>query len=159
MSSDESKERFLAQTHSMTPHPEKVTDSLFVEGDPFFDRRDLPQVKYEMIRRVEKDRMSVTDVARTFGFSRTAFYQALEAFRSGGIGGLLREKPGPRSPHKLTDPVVAVLREAKKEDPSLTLPDLAALAKSVFGVRVHPRSVERALIRPEKKTPRAPETS
>ena len=36
---------------ALHPHPEHVTDDLFVTRE-FFDPRDVVQVKYEMLRRV-----------------------------------------------------------------------------------------------------------
>ena len=157
MASDDSKEQALAETHTKNPHPERVTDPLFSGGDPFFDRRDLLQVKYEMLRAVEKDKRSVTDAAETFGLSRTAFYQSREAFLREGLAGLARDKPGPRSGHKLTEEIVAHLDALKKTSPGLTWADLVREAEARFGLRVHVRSVMRALAPAEKKTrPRSP---
>ena len=44
----------LRQTGTLHPHPQAVTDPLF-QDQPFFDARDLMQVKYEMLRKVEVD--------------------------------------------------------------------------------------------------------
>ncbi len=152
MSSDDPKEQALAQTHTKNPHQDTVRDPLFSGGDPFFDRRDLLQVKYEMLRAVEKDRRSVTDAAESFGLSRTAFYQSRETFRQEGLAGLVREKPGPRSGHKLTEEIVAHLDALRKDNPGLTWGDLTRAAEERFGLRVHVRSVMRALAPAEKKT-------
>lgn len=38
----------------VNPRPEAVSDPLFA-GSEFFDARDLVQVKYEMVRRVQID--------------------------------------------------------------------------------------------------------
>ena len=155
----DSKDQALAETHTKNPHPERVTDSLFSGGDPFFDRRDLLQVKYEMLRAVEKDKRAVTDAAETFGLSRTAFYQSREAFRRNGLAGLARDRPGPRSGHKLTKEIVAHLEALKKRSPGLTWGDLVREAEERFGLRIHVRSVMRALAPAEKKTrPRSPPT-
>jgi hypothetical protein len=43
------------------------------------------------------------------------------------------------------------LRQLRSEDPSLRPPDLASRISEHFGRKVHPRSVERALARQEKK--------
>ena len=53
----------------------------------FFDARDLVQVKYEMVRRVEAEGASVTDAAAAFGFSRPSFYQAQTALQLHGLAG------------------------------------------------------------------------
>ena len=56
--SDE-KLAILRQSHTLHPHPEEVRDPLFTSGSPFFDPRDLVQVKYELLRRVRVDGYSV----------------------------------------------------------------------------------------------------
>jgi transposase len=127
-----------------------VTDELFVTHD-FFDPRDLVQVKYEMLRRVQREGQSVRQSAVAFGFSRPSFYQAQAAFRQGGLPGLLPQKRGPKTAHKLTDEVLAFIRQARQDDPSVRPPALASLVKEQYGVRVHPRSIERALSRDQKK--------
>jgi len=48
------KSRALQQAGSLHPHPEQVKDELFLTH-PFFDPRDLVQVKYEMLRRVQSE--------------------------------------------------------------------------------------------------------
>ena len=64
--------------------------------------------------------------------------------------GLLPKRPGPRRAHKLSEDVVERLVEAAAAEPSLSSADLADLAQREFGLRVHPRSVERALARRPK---------
>src|SRR5215831_8628896 len=78
------KRRFLRQTGTLNPRPDRVTDELFTDGD-FFDPNDLLQVKYEMLRRVRRDDFTVRQAAQLFGFSRPSFYQAQEAFTRGGL--------------------------------------------------------------------------
>jgi transposase len=58
-------------------------------------------------------------------------------------------RPGPRRAHKLTDEVVAFARERLAADPKLSSEALVGLIAERFGVRVHRRSVERALARAE----------
>ena len=65
----------LRQQATLNPRPQTVTDDLFTDSE-FFDPRDLVQVKYEMLRRVEKDGHSISEAATRFGFSRPSFYQA-----------------------------------------------------------------------------------
>ena len=48
----DSKGESLRQQGVLNPHPQKVADPLF-HGSEFFDPRDLVQVKYEMLRRVQ----------------------------------------------------------------------------------------------------------
>ena len=52
----------LKRTGTLNPHPEAVTDLLFKEN-PFFDRRDLLQVRYEMLRRHSIEDLSILDAA------------------------------------------------------------------------------------------------
>ena len=67
----------LRAARCLHPHPEQVTDPVFI-GEEFFDPRDAVQVKYEMVRRVRVEGASVTATAATFGYSRPAYYQAAE---------------------------------------------------------------------------------
>ena len=144
------KAEVLRQQGCLHPHPDKVTDELFVDRE-FFDARDVVQVKYEMLRRVREEGRPVTDSAARFGLSRPSYYQAQSAFEEGGLPALLPKKPGPRGAHKLSEEVVATLREALEEQPELTADDLVALVAERFGISVHRRSIERALARQEKK--------
>jgi transposase len=113
----------------------------------FFDPRDLVQVKYEMVRRVRVEGDAVSRSAAAFGFSRPSFYEAVVALDTGGLAGLVPARPGPRRAHKLTDEVVAFARQRLEVDPSLRSVDLVEAITGRFGLRVHPRSVERALAR------------
>jgi len=140
----------LRQHGVLNPHPDRVTDSLFHHSE-FFDRRDLVQIKYEMLRRVRLEGHSVTSASAAFGCSRFAFYEAQEAFRRGGLPGLIRRQPGPRRRHKLTEPILAFLLEQRRRDPAMAAATLGRLVHDAFGVSVHPRSIERTLIRPQKK--------
>src|SRR5712691_5686718 len=60
--SDE-KLKALRQSHTLHPHPEQVRDPLFTSGSAFFDPRDLVQVKYELLRRVQVEGDSVSHAA------------------------------------------------------------------------------------------------
>src|SRR6476469_3135621 len=136
----------LRQDRALNPHPAQVVDEAF-GGSEFFDARDLVQVKYEMVRRVRVDGQPVTRSAAAFGFSRPSYYQAAGAIDAGGLAALVPARPGPRRAHKLTDEVVAFAAEAKADDPALRAADLVELIEARFSLRVHPRSVERALAR------------
>ena len=60
-------------------------------------------------------------------------------------------KRGPKDAHKLTGDVLAFVRQARQDDPSVRPATLAALVKDRYGITVHPRSLERALTRRQKK--------
>ena len=138
----------LTRTRTLNAHPEAVRDEVFA-GSEFFDARDAVQVKYEMVRRVEADGVSVSAAADAFGFSRQSYYTAAAALADGGLQGLVPAKPGPRGAHKLTDEVLNHLQALQAGDPTLRAGALAEAVAARFGVRVHPRSVERALARRE----------
>jgi transposase len=142
------KEEALRAARALNPRPEAVTAPEFGASE-FFDARDLVQVKYEMLRQARQDGSTVSDAAAAFGFSRPSFYEAKAAYEEAGIPGLLPKRPGPRRAHKLSEAIVERLIEAGAEG-SLSSADLADLAHREFGVRVHPRSVERALARHPK---------
>lgn len=131
-------------------HAGQVTDAVFGAHE-FFDARDVVQVKYEMIRRVEVEAQPVAPTAAAFHFSRPTFYQAQRAFQQRGLAGLLPQKRGPHGGHKLTGEIVAFLRELRESEPSVRAPELARRVGQRFKTTVHPRSVERALARQEKK--------
>ena len=145
------KRAALRAARALNPRPETVRDPAFHSGEPFFDARDLVQVKYEMLRRVHTDGLSVTHAAAAFGFSRPAFYAAQAAWQSGGLPALLPARPGPRRAHKLTPEVVAFLQEQRARDPTLRTAQLVQLVHERFGLVVHPRSIERALGRHTKR--------
>ena len=149
-SRERSKLEALRQQGTLNLHPEEVTNSRFQE-DEFFDPRDLVQVKYEMLRRVRVDKATVTQASESFGFSRVSFYQTQLAFEQRGLFGLVPAKRGPREAHKLTPEIVDFLARTRTAQPALRFEDLAQEVERQFGVGVHPRSIERALARRQKK--------
>jgi len=144
------KTEALVRHGVLHPHPERVSDELFL-GDPFFDPRDVVQVKYEMLRRVKVDGVAATEAARTFGLSRPTFYETRELFEEGGLPALLPRKKGPRRAHKLSDEVMAFVRATLVTEPALDAKVLAERVWQRFSLRVHPRSLRRALERPGKR--------
>jgi len=149
----EDKDSALRRHHALNPRPQAVADPAFISGNPFFDPRDLVQVKYEMLRRVRQDHQRVSRAAADFGFSRPSFYEAQTLFESAGLPGLLPQRPGPKRAHKLTAEIVEQMLAARAEDPTMTVPRLLAWLEEHHGLRVHRRSVERALVRPQKGGP------
>jgi transposase len=146
----DAKTKVLTEYGALNLRPEKVTDELFFQNE-FFDPRDLVLVKYEMLRRVRVDGQSVTQAAHGFGFSRVAFYQAQAAFAKEGLAGLLPRRRGPRRAHKLSDTVLDFIDQQRAADPTLRAEVLASMIRKRFRLSVHPRSIERALQRRQKK--------
>ena len=142
------KARELAGSRTLNPRPEAVVDETFRSSE-FFDARDLVQVKYEMVRRVEAEGSPVSAAAGAFGFSRQSYYTSAQALADEGLAGLVPAKPGPRGAHKLTGEVLDHLEGLRAADPGLGPAELAAAVAERFGVAVHRRSVERALARRE----------
>ena len=140
------KEAALAQSRCLNPHPEQVHDPAFLASD-FFDARDAVQVKYEMVRKVRAEGAPVTAAAAAFGYSRPSYYEAAAALEASGLEGLVPARPGPRGGHKLTEPILAWAEQQLAADPALRPAQLPERIEDAFGVRVHPRSVERALAR------------
>ena len=136
----------LRAARTLNPRPDAVRDEQFGSSG-FFDARDLVQVKYEMVRRVQVDGASVVGAAAAFGFSRPSYYEAAAALARDGLPGLVPAKPGPRRGHKLTDEVLAHAEALLAADPSLRAADLVEALHDRFGVRVHPRTVQRGLAR------------
>ncbi len=103
-----------------------------------------------MLRRVQLEGQPVTRASAAFGVSRPSFYQTQGAFEQGGLPGLVPQRPGPKRAHKLSEEVVRFLEASLAQDRSLNSRDLAQLLQDERGLRIHPRSVERALLRRRK---------
>jgi transposase len=147
------KTQELKRTGTLNPHPNFVSDAPFKE-DPFFDPKDLLQVRYEMLRRHNVDGVSIVDVATRFGVSRPTVYQAQAAFQQAGLGGLLPQHRGPKEGHKLSAEVIEYARNLRAAEPRLTTIACVQAVQERFKITVHRRSLERALA--SKKKPRNP---
>jgi transposase len=143
------KRSFLREQGTLNPRPKAVQHESF-RGSEFFDPEDLLQVKYEMLRQVDIDKQPVSRAAKTFGFSRPSFYQAQAAFRESGLAGLLPQKRGPRSGHKLTLELMQFVTQLRLAEPAISSTQIAQRVAQRFGVSVHPRSIDRQL-RHQKK--------
>ncbi|RLC08427.1 MAG: helix-turn-helix domain-containing protein [Deltaproteobacteria bacterium] len=145
MATDEKRKQRLKKEGTLHPNPDRVRTDLLAKS-PFFDANDLMQMKYEMLRSVSADQQPVAEAAHTFGLSRVAYYHAQKQYRKHGLAGLLPRRRGPKHPHKFTPEVRSFI------DEQLTAtdrrPDWNLLSKKIedrFGIKVHPRSVERAV--------------
>jgi transposase len=144
------KRKHLAASGTLHPTPEKVQDPVF-RSYTFFDPDDALQVKYEMLRRVEREGHSVTETAKAFGFSRRHFYDLQHQFAQHGFQGLVPKKRGPKGAYKLTTEVVDFIEKAGDDIPGPKAAELARQVHERFGLSLHPRSIEKALARKKKE--------
>jgi transposase len=134
----------------LNPRPGDVSHPLFQDNE-FFDARDLVQVKYEMLRQVQVEKIPVSQSARAFGFSRPTLYQTQLAFEREGLSGLVPHKRGPQRAYKLTPAVMEFVAAIRAVEPSLSPRDLSQRVKEQFGLVVHARSIERRLGQEKKR--------
>jgi len=123
------------------PRSGQVTAELFRSGDGFFLAADKAQVKYEMLRAVAVDGVTVVAAAAAHGFSRAEYYLVAKAFSERGMAGLADERRGRKGPTKLNDEIVEFLRQAPPERSGA---ELAREVGARFGLTLHRRTVERA---------------
>lgn len=143
----------LQEQGTFYAHAQTVSDPLFRDSNGFFDARDLLQVKYEMVRRVEVEGASVTQATQAFGFSRPSFYQTQATLRAHGLQGLLPQKRGPKGARKLTPEILTFLEKTARTGGKQGARGLVQQIQERFGLTFHPRTIERALERQEKKQP------
>ena len=103
------------------------------------------------INNVHLDTNSIGESARACGFSRPSFYQTQSAFQQDGVFGLLPHKRGPQGGHKLTTEVMEFVVQQRSADPSLNPEQLAEAIQRRFRLQVHPRSIQRRLVRQKKR--------
>lgn len=139
-----SKTSALLEAGTLNPLPERVHDPKFREND-FFDPRDAVQVKYEMLRRVSLEGVSVTEAASEYGVSRPTFYQTKANFEEAGIAGLVPKKRGPHGPRKLQGEVLAFVRNRLVAGQPIRAREMTGVIRKEFGVELHPRTIERAV--------------
>lgn len=146
---DHTKIDSLRERGSLNRKADHVQDSLFEENE-FFDPHDLLQVKYEMLRRVHQEGISVSNASSTFGFSRLSFYRIQEAYVQEGLAGLIAKKRGPKQAHKLSENVMTFVEQIMEKKKGIQSQELRKHIKSKFNILVHSRSIEKALSRRKK---------
>jgi transposase len=147
---NDSKVQALRQSQTLNARSKQVRDRLFLEED-FFDPRDLAQVKYEMLRRVQKQEAHVSQASAAFGFSRPSFYKAQADFAQAGLAGLIPRKRGPKQRRKLNTEVMAFVARVQAQEPALKIAALVQRVQEKFALKVHRRTLERALLAVKKK--------
>src|SRR5260370_24592644 len=113
------KSEALAHDGVLNPNPEAVRDALFT-GNPFFDTKDLIQVRYEMVRRHQVDGVAISEAAASFGVTRPTFYKAQSALQTAGLAGLLPSRRGPKAGQKVSGDVITFVTDLKAGRPELT---------------------------------------
>jgi transposase len=141
----------LLEDGTLNPTPEEVRDPKFQQNE-FFDPHDIVQVKYEMLRRVSIEQASVTVATEEYGVSRPTYYQTKAHFDEAGLAGLVPQKRGPRGPHKLRGEALAFVQQQLVAGEPVRARELAELVRQNFDLRIHPRTIERAVA--GKKTAR-----
>ena len=94
------KHNEMRKNGSFNHRADTVSAEIFSKSH-FFDAHDLIQVKYEMLRAVEKESRDISSTSKVFGFSRVSFYQIKKEFYENGITGLIPKKRGPKGSRKL----------------------------------------------------------
>jgi transposase len=138
------KRQVLEASGTFNPRFAAVRHTLF-QQDGFFDPKDLLQLKYETLRALERDGYPIARAASEFGLSRPTIYQARSQLKTEGLEGLLPRKRGPRAAHKLTAEVLRYLREQRAAEPQAPAGELAAQVRERFRLKLHPRTIEKAL--------------
>jgi transposase len=154
-SDPQAKRRALQASGTFNPRYTQVRHELFQKSG-FFDPRDLLQLKYETLRALKAADYSISQAAGEFGLSRPTIYQAQSQFQARGLEGLLPHKRGPKNPHKLTADVRQHLQELAVAEPALSARELTRRIRQRFKVRLHPRTVEKALNSKAKRGRRTP---
>jgi len=138
------KDDVLRESGCFNANHERVTAGIF-RSTPFFDRKDVVQVKYEMIRAGSNGESSITEIAEAFGFSRKSYYQASDAFNVGGLGALVPKKTGPKSAHKLNSEMQKFIDSYLTDNKKAKAGEITAAIEAKMGIRIHPRTVHRFL--------------
>ena len=140
----ENKLNKLKENGTYNKNESNVKSELF-KINPFFDSRDLVQVKYEMIRCVEKDGVSVKTASELYGFSRVSFYKIREYFNKYGFEGLFNQKRGPHGSYKLSDEAIEFIYLTQNNTPEISNAEICEIIFSKYNIRVHPRTISRII--------------
>jgi transposase len=140
----ETKRKALQTTGTFNPRAAQVRHPLFQQSS-FFDPEDLLQLKYETLRALELEHWPIAKAARDFGLSRPTIYEAQVQFQQRGLEGLLPHKRGPKAAHKLTEEVLRYFQEQVASQAELKAEELARRVRQRYGVKLHPRTIQKAL--------------
>ena len=145
MTSDpQAKQKALQATGTLNPRAAQVRHPLFQKSG-FFDPEDLLQLKYETLRAMEVESCPMAKAAREFGLSRPTIYEAQSQFQQQGLAGLLPHKRGPKAAHKLTAEIRQYLQAQLAAEPGVKAEELARRALQRYAVKLHSRTIQKAL--------------
>src|SRR6266436_3940172 len=138
------KSEALSQDGVLNPNPEAVRDDLFT-GNPFFDAKDLVQVRYEMVRRPPDRRHCnqgcCRDVRRHPADLLQGPERAADDWSCWSAAEQTRSQERPQDLHR-----GGCLRcRSQNRSPALTTSQCVGAIETRFGIKVHRRSLERAL--------------
>jgi hypothetical protein len=143
---EDPKVEALRSQRSLNPRPDAVVDDEFASSE-FFDPRDLVQVKYEMVRRVQLEGAPVASHGQGVRVLAAVVVRGRPGGGGRGVGGAgagaSRSAAGPQADRE----VVAFVEAQLAADTSLRPRELVEAIEDRFGITVHPRSIERALAR------------
>jgi transposase len=138
------KRKALQAAGTFNPRAAQVRHPLFQQFS-FFDPEDLLQLKYETLRAVEIEQCPIAKAARDFGLSRPTIYDAQTQLQQQGLEGLLPHKRGPKAAHKLTGEILQYVQEQAGAEPEINADELAKRVRQRFAVKLHPRTIQKAL--------------
>lgn len=144
MNVKKTKREALKEAKAWNPDAELVKADIF-HSHPFFDPEDRVQVKYEMIRAREIERVPLKEACAQFCFTRESYRHILERFHAEGIKGLFERTRGRRGPIKAKEPVREFIREEYARNKGLSAEDLALLCSQKFDVAISQRTIFRVL--------------
>ena len=138
------KDEILKKNWCFNNNHENVTAGIF-DSAPFFDKKDIVQVKYEMVRAANREEGSITEIADAYGFSRKSYYQISEAFKTGGLCGILPKKTGPKGAFKLDEEATTFIDAFLANNKGAKAKEISEALETERGIKVHPRTVYRHL--------------
>lgn len=150
MQVNQNKIAALKSYGTLNTSPQLVQDPLF-KNEAFFDPYDIVQVKYELLRRVQIEGVSITTAVKNFGFSRLSFYRISSIFKKLGLPGFIPKKRGPRQAHKLTPKILEFVNKQIASNASVNSITLKCLIKKQFNLSIHTCTIERAMFRKKKE--------
>lgn len=138
------KKDILRKVGALNKYPEKITNPLFLEHD-FFDPFDNVQIKYEMLRANQIDKLKVIHVCKQFNYSREAFYVILRRFKQLGFAGFLETPRQKKSTIMVNQAMIKTIIKRKFEKPDISGSQLADEINNTYHTNYKKRSIEKTI--------------